>query len=169
MKPVLPANLNELCITHTPAAIHQTFYPLEYIFGLFYVPEASNVIYEWRWWSWGIIMSYRECRTLRFIIKPCRYVATRTDLNDSAASTSRPKTPMTNVLFCTQTRPSSCQGGYSSKSSEERLHAGSAWHPTGKDRPETFAQQLSAACYCLNTSLTERNSFGSTTVGAFQQ
>lgn len=23
--------------------------------------------------------------------------------------------------------------------------AGSAWHPTGKDRPETFAQQLSAA------------------------
>lgn len=28
--------------------------------------------------------------------------------------------------------------------------AGSAWHPTGKDRPETFAQQLSAACYCLN-------------------
>lgn len=60
-----------------------------------------------------------------FVIKPCRYVATCTDLNDSAASTSRPKTLMTNVFICTQTRPTSCQGGYSSRSSEERLHAGS--------------------------------------------
>lgn len=69
-------------------------------------------------------MSYRECRALRFVIKPWKYVATCTDLNDSAASTSRPKTLMTNVFFCTQTRPPSCQGGYSSRSSEERLDAG---------------------------------------------
>lgn len=70
-------------------------------------------------------MSCRECRALRFVIEPYRYVATCTALNDSAASTSRPKTLLTNVFFCTQSRPPSCQGGYPSRSSEERLHAGS--------------------------------------------
>lgn len=77
----------------------------------------------------------------KLVIQLCRSVATCTDPIASAASTSRHKTLMTNVFFCTQTRPPSCRGRYSSNASEERRHAGSRISPAA------------LGSYCPKTSL----------------